>query len=129
MPIEVTCAVKLPAAELNLALGQRMHYRITATGDVTYRMRDHELEPFLSGSGAGVALREWPTSPADVPRTRKFVHGIGVRIVGSGSLRWEVEVHDANSAVVTVVKDCTYTNESGTATRLDLVEVDIVGAG
>lgn len=128
MPIEVTCAVKLPAAELNLARGQRMQYRITATGDVTYRMRDHELAPFLSGSGPGVALREWPTSLADVPRTRRFVHGIGVRIVGSGSLRWEVEVHDANSTVVTVVKDCTYTNESGTATRLDLVEVDIVGA-
>jgi hypothetical protein len=58
VPVVVTCAVKLPTAELNLALKQRMHYRITATSDVTYKMRDHAGTPLLSGSGAGVALRE-----------------------------------------------------------------------
>lgn len=128
MPINVTCAVKLPAPQLNLGLGQQMHYRITATGDVTYKMRDHGSAPFLRGSGAGVAQREWPTSAAEFPRTRRFLHSIGMRIAGSGSLRWEVEVHDADGALLTVVKDCTYTNESDTATRLDLVEIDIVGA-
>lgn len=128
MPIEVACAVKLPVAELNLALRQRMHYRITATGEVLYKMRNHELTPMLSGSGAGVAHRAWPVSPTDVPEKKTFVHGLGIRIFGNGSLRWEVEVQDAQGAVLRIVKDCTYTNDTGTATRLDLVEIVIVGA-
>lgn len=128
MPVVVTCAVKLPTAELNLALKQRMHYRVTATSDVTYKMRDHAGTPLLSGSGAGVALREWPTLPTDVSRKNLFVHGIGIRMVGNGTLRWEAEVRDAHGAVLMVVKDCTYTNATGTTTRLDLVHIIIVGA-
>ena len=126
MPIVVACNVKLPVAELNLALEQRMHYRITAIGEVMYKMRDHELTPMLSGSGAGVAHRAWPMSPTDVPKKNIFVHGIGIRIFGIGSLRWEVEVQDVEGVVLTIVKDCTYTNDIGTATRLDLVEIVIV---
>ena len=109
MPVTESCSPNGQGVELDLTTNQKVRYTVEMNGSVLYTLRGGGLT-LLPNGGSSEQTRVWPSTAAELPPGAEARHGLAMQFGGAGSVRWQVELLDADETVLEVVRDCTYTN-------------------
>lgn len=131
MAIETKCSVDKGNVELETSQQEYLLYQIVVeSGTPAYTLIEKagskKREVLSDATCPSPCKRKWPLSSDEIPPESPVSHGLGIAMVGPGRLKYKVERYDQQDKLVETVKDCVYTNLTGSDNRFSRLRIHLL---